>query len=415
MTVLALPDFHLDPPNAPPSAPRGRVLAIDVVRGLLICVITIGHGHILLNDSESSRWLSLLISKVTNLGTPGFTFISGMLLGYFERTQFEFQSIRRKYFVRGLQLLTLAHLLIALGTYPLREETSFSEVYLRYWYITDTLAMLFMVLPARVPRWGMRFRIVIGIAALLLWKLFALLPSFSSPFLLIIKELFFGFSPFGNRLLGDTYPMIPLAGLFMIGTVLGNSFARSFVGGNLDSFVRAVQRSIAPLMLLSGFLIGLWAFGKLYSESVFGRALKIVFYPEKLSSLLPFYIGLLLLILIYFIRKIEIQKQVGRVEKAFALFGKTSLFTYVAQYFLVQTIPSLIGWRNQMNAVEMTLYVGGTIMILFYLARVYNNAFLKRWKRANKSERRPSETKTGDAFPSGSMAPELLDLKKDLW
>jgi uncharacterized membrane protein len=224
MTVLALPDSpHQELLPAPTSAPRRRVDAIDVARGLLMCVITVGHGLILLNDSESNKWLGLLITKAANLGTPGFTMISGLLLGYFESTYSHFQRIRWKYFIRGIQLLTLAHLLISLATYPLRQETSLIEVYLRYWYITDALAVLFMLLPTLVPQLDRHARIVLGITCLLSWKLFSFFPSISSPILLVIKEITFGVSLRDDPLLGDTYPIVPLAGLFMIGTVLGNS------------------------------------------------------------------------------------------------------------------------------------------------------------------------------------------------
>ncbi len=414
MAILASPSSDHDL-LSPASAQRSRVLAIDVVRGLLMCVIALGHGHILLDDSESNRWLSLLISKITNLGTPGFTLISGMLLGYFEWTHSDFQRIRRKYFIRGMQLLIFAHPLIGLATYPLRQETSFVEVYLRYWYITDTLAILFMVLPILVPRLDSRARMIIGMTCLLSWKLFSLLPPLSSSLLLLIKEFSFGVSQRGNHLLGDTYPIIPLAGLFMIGTVLGSTFARSLIGGTLDQFVGTLRRSSVPLLLLSGFLVGLWALGKLFSENAFGLVLKTLFYPEKLSSLLPFYIGFLFLILAYFIWKVEMRKDFGQMEKILALFGKTSLFTYVAQYFLVQAIPSLIGWRNQMNVIEMILYLGGTLMILFYLARVYNESFLKRWNSANKAGRLPAGITPEKIFSSPKVSPELLDLKKDLW
>lgn len=414
MAVLTLPDSsHQNLLHSPTSAPRSRVVAIDAVRGLLMCVITVGHSLILLNDSESNHWLNLFITKVTNLGTPGFTLISGMLLGYFEWTHSDFQRIQKKYFVRGIQLLTLAHLLIALATFPLRQESSFIEVYFRYWYITDTLAILFMALPTLVPRLNVRARIVIGITLLLSWKLFALIPSPSVPFLLVMKEFLIGVSSRGNHLLGDTYPIVPLAGLFSIGTVLGNRFAQSFIKKTLDEFVRTLRRSVMPLILFSGLLMGLWAFGKFFSGNVFGSSLRKIFYPEKLSSLLPFYIGALFLILAYFIRKIEIEGHFSRIGKAFALFGKTSLFTYVAQYFLVQTIPTLIGWRDQMNAAEMTLYLGGTFMILFYLARAYNDTILKSWRLLNKSKEPVSNIKK--TSPSTLNIPELLDLKRDVW
>lgn len=408
---------HRDRVSLSASTMRGRVLAIDVVRGLLICLITVGHSRILLSDSGLHRWLDLLIEKVTNLGTPAFTLVSGMLLGYFECTHADFRRIRRKYFRRGLQLFTFAHLLIAVATYPLRQETSFAEVYLRYWYITDTLALLFVTLPTLVPRLRPLVRISIGIACLLSWKLLLLYPSVSPPVLLLLKEFLFGVNLRGDHLLGDTYPIVPLAGLFLIGTTLGNAFARSLVRGTVDRFVRSLRRGIAPLLLLSGSFFGLWIWGKMNGGNVWGSALKLLFYPEKLASLLPFYFAIFLLILTRFLVRIELLGRFGTMEKVLALIGQNSLFAYVAQYFLVQTIPSLIGWRNHLTAVEMILYLGGTLMILFYLVCLYNNSALKQGKSGRKAKPTAGaeEIQPGGELVSLQITPELLDLKKDLW
>lgn len=417
MALLALPDSSPRTLVATsPSMPRGRVLAIDVTRGLLMCVITIGHAQILLNDSEANRWLGLLISKITNLGTPAFTCISGILLGYFECTYSDFRRIRRKYFTRAIQLLTIAHLLIAIGTYPLREEKTFAEAYLQYWYITDTLAILFMVLPTLLPRLNLSVRVGVGILFLLSWKVVSIFPESPSPVLLAVKEILFSVNAEGPHLFGDTYPLIPLAGLFMIGTVIGNGFGQSLVQETLERFVSRLRRSIVPLILLSGFFVGIWAWGKLHSGSLWGGYLRALFYPEKLYSLLPFYLAILFLIFSYFINKLEIDRKVGRGEKALALFGKNSLFTYVAQYFLVQTIPSLIGWRNRLNLVEMALYLGGAMMLLYYLVRFYNDAsFFKPWGTASETKQLPKIKKKEKEFDAPLDAPELLDLKKDLW
>ncbi|GEM_PF-6151381 len=399
---------------SPASAPRGRVLAIDVVRGLLMCLISVGHGNILLSDSEPNQWFALLISKVTNLGTPAFTCISGMLLGYFEYTHSDFRRIQRKYFIRGVQLITLAHLLITIGTYPLRQETSFVEAYLNYWYITDTLAILFMVLPTLVPRLYLPARLSIGIGCLLAWRVVSLFPAPASSVVLVLKELLFGVDAAGRHLLMDTYPLIPLAGLFMIGTVLGNSFGRCWVEGKLEGFVIRLQKKIVPFILLSGSLLGLWIWGKLHAERIWGEDLRILFYPEKLFSLLPFYLAILFALLAYFIIKIEVNGAFGRQEKFLALFGQNSLFAYVVQYFIIQTIPSLLGWRNQMNAVEMTFYLGGSMMLLFYLVRGYNDTFSKKWNpKKTKSVPHPINREKERIAPFD--LPELLDLKKDLW
>lgn len=391
---------------------KGRVRAIDVMRGLLICVITFGHAQILLNDSELTQRLDLVVSRITNLGTPAFTFISGMLLGYFEATAPDFGRIRRSYFKRALQLLFFAHFLIALGTYPLREEPTFGEAFLRYWYVTDTLALLFILVPLLRTKVREAGRLLIGIAALASWPLaFLLTPASGS--LLVVKEFLFGVNPRGNHLLGDTYPVVPLLGLFLIATVLGNRFGGAIRKGEAEAFVKKLKYGAPLLMILSFFMVGLWAWGKTHPAAAWSGWLRTLFYPEKLSSLLPFYLGVVFLMLAYYVRKIEVRGKFGRVERTFALFGKTSLFTYVAQYFVVQTLPSLIGWRGAMNLPEMLLYLSGAMIVLYFGADAYSR-FIKR----SRPERIKLPRVAGTLAVKTPSPLDDLDLPqphKDLW
>lgn len=55
------------------------------------------------------------------------------------------------------------------------------------------------------------------------------------------------------------------------------------------------------------------------------------------------------------------------------------------------------------------------MMILLYLARVYNSTFLKRGKTPSNAGQMP--TKTDSEIDSNSLldSPELLKLKRDIW
>ncbi|MBI3802677.1 MAG: acyltransferase family protein [Nitrospirae bacterium] len=424
MGSLNLPTL-LHRPAVPtsPTLPQRRIGAIDVVRGLLICLITLGHSHILLNDSEFNQRLVLILSKITNLGTPAFTFISGMLLGYFEATASDFRRIQQSYFKRALQLLLFAHLLIAAGTYPLRQESSFASAFLHYWYVTDTLAILFIVVPVLFVKVRPAGRLLIGIACLSLWKLalffligfapIAFAPTGFAP-LLLVREFLFGVNFQGNHLLSDTYPMVPLFGLFLTATVLGNRFGQAVRGGRTEGFVKELKKRIAPLLLLSFLMVGLWAWGKRHPESPLSGILRMVFYPEKLSALLPFYIAIFFLILAYYIQKIEVQGKFGPMERLFALFGRISLFTYVAQYFVVQTFPSLLGWRNSMNLPELLLYLFGAMLLLYAAASVYSR-FLKRSRRTDETHAIRVERSLSAKKVSPLYASDLPQPRRDLW
>jgi hypothetical protein len=70
-------------------------------------------------------------------------------------------------------------------------------------------------------------------------------------------------------------------------------------------------------------------------------------------------------------------------------------------------------WRSSPNLIAGIFCFGGTIMVLFYLVRVYSNFFPKQWKPTSKTSRKSGKTEID--FTSPFNSPELLELKKDLW
>ena len=361
-----------------------RVKFIDVLRGLLMCLIVVGHGLIVLDDSKGSLWFKAGMIRLVNLGTPGFTAVSGMLFGFFEATRADMKAIRRKYFKRGIQLLVAAHFLIAFAVYyPLRKGESFLGAYLSYWYITDTLAVLFIVFPPLIKDIPPFYRLAAGIFLLAVWRWIHFTSWPDSTVLSVSKDFLFGVNDEGRHLLADAYPIVPLLGLFLIGTTLGGHFALALKAGALERFLARIRRLILSLAALSAGLVGIWAFNKLNVGGLGNAYLKMIFFPDKLYSLLPLYLALFLSLALFFIRRIEIRKNFKRPEQILSLFGRTSLFTYVMQYFLVQTFPHFAGWQGALNIPQTLLFITISMTLLFVLSYYYDG-FLKSKNRRNR-------------------------------
>jgi uncharacterized membrane protein len=355
---------------------KKRVLSIDVMRGFLMVLIMAGHGLILLDDSPASQGFKIVMTRLVNLATPAFTLVSGMLFGYFEITRRDIGAIKRQYFKRGLQLLTVAHLFIAIGLFPLRKGMPFLEAYFSYWYITDTLGLLFISVPFLITKRTPGLRLGIGIALLAFSRLFFILLPAQSNVGLIFKEFLFGVDSTGVHLLSDVYPLIPLSGLFLLGTVVGNRFARSMTEKKASAFIRSSRRLVVPLIGLSFLLIVLWGVAKFHLFGIEGSFIRTLFFPDKLYSLLPFYIALFFLLAIFYIDRLEIRERVGPVDRLFLLFGRTSLFTYVIHYFIVQTLPYFLGWQGALNIPLMVLYMILAIGVTSRLSSFYQTHFL---------------------------------------
>src|SRR5581483_1059524 len=184
---------------------------------------------------------------------------------------------------RGIQLLVAAHFLIAFAVYyPLRKGDSFLGSYLSYWYITDTLAVLFIVFPPLIKDIPSFYRLAAGIFLLAVWRWVHFSAWPDSTGLLIVKEFLFGVNENGKQALADAYPVVPLLGLFLIGTTLGSHFALALKAGALEGFLARTRRHILLLAALSAGLVGIWAFNKFDVGGLGNAYLKMVFFPDKL-------------------------------------------------------------------------------------------------------------------------------------
>ena len=72
------------------------------------------------------------------------------------------------------------------------------------------------------------------------------------------------------------------------------------------------------------------------------------------------------------------RSSIGRVERFFVHFGRTSLFTYVVQYYVVQTLPWLLRWRHRMRPWQIVVYLAVALPVM----NIASTA-LERYKSGN--------------------------------
>src|SRR5258706_4843768 len=137
-----------------------RIDAIDVTRGAMMIAIVWGH---VLAELEPGHKGALLLRLLLS-STIGFTTISGCLVGWFAIVKRDrFDRVIARYTVQAARLLLIVHPLLMAAIYGATGRLGDA---LRTTFITDTFAILFLVVVPIVPAVTARRRLVFGIALL---------------------------------------------------------------------------------------------------------------------------------------------------------------------------------------------------------------------------------------------------------
>jgi hypothetical protein len=301
-------------------------------------------------------------------GTVGFTTVSGMLIGYFAVARApDLARIHRRYRTQAIRLLLVAHPLIVLALVgPLARDAPAWDYGLRTLYITDVLALLFLAVVPRVHRAEPLVRLGLGVALIVVARLVWLTPVEPGP-LLFARDLLCGIGE-GERVLLSTYAVLPLAGFFLVGSFVGDRFARAEARGQLDQLGRRFVLAATGLVGLSLALGALWVAGKRGAPVLAAEPIRRLLYPDYHLSLYPAYLGLTLALVGLLVRR----RSVGPLQRFFLIFGKTSLFTFVVQYYVVQTLPWALGWEGALSTAELAVFLAAALGVLFAAATLWN-------------------------------------------
>jgi hypothetical protein len=253
--------------------------SLDVARGAAMSFVCLSHFAAAYLSTEinpslppSMQRVGAIAGTVSMIASPSFIAVSGIVVAYLYRTNpGGMSALRRKLIDRGLFLLVVGHVLLALPSY-IRMH---SLAPFRFEMITYAIAVLIIVGPSLVVWTSPKARLALGTSLLILSWIASYLLVPHNTLGLFITGYAFGV-PNDPTVLG--FPFVPWLGVYLLATVLGERLgadARSessrahnlllhvggaaMGGGAAITIARHVVRALAPTIehyhsVLFGFL-----------------------------------------------------------------------------------------------------------------------------------------------------------------
>ncbi|MFZ5891861.1 MAG: heparan-alpha-glucosaminide N-acetyltransferase domain-containing protein [Myxococcota bacterium] len=367
------PGFAADDHLVLSRALGDRVQAIDVARGFAMSLVFFSHfsrhyyyvvGAVELH--EALRWL-------TRVSTPAFVLLSGMMLGLLRHERrADFSNTRDKLIDRGLFLLIVCHPLIALAEIPvaLGAGQPWYEPLIHQVFITDTIAIALILGALVAQRCGLRDRALLGASILVLhWLCEVVSAPSGHSLLLALREVLSG--RLSEPALAYGFPILPWFAVYLLGSGLGESFARWRERGNPSKQSAIALRfglaSIAFVVLLKATLQPLKAVQSGAPDWIH-RVLRLGSVAEKLPPSVAFvaFYGGVALIGISSCMAAEVVdhsrgRSLGTVRRWTVLVGRNSLVAFVLQFYVYYTLVYLLPkpplWTSP-------AYFAGTFLLL---------------------------------------------------
>jgi uncharacterized membrane protein len=363
-----------------PSADNRRIVAVDAARGAVMLFSCLAHFAWWIRPGFPVQ--SDMLAAIGMVATPSFLLISGAMVGMLcARSATRGADLKSQFFNRGLFLLTVGHLLIALAEAHLNGGllrtmpgvTSVDEIGL------CTLILAFFVpqiANAEVCR-RLAIAAILVLGATWLVNLYWLPQTNTGR---AIEAAIIG-GEVGSRAFAIHAPVIQHVAIYLLGLPVGHFFAQA-VAGQMP--VRLIARKFASGgALLAGAALTLHGARSLFDLLVPGReaavdaTLRITQKIPPSPVYLLFYGGCgLLVIAAMFSASGSRRRESQAVLSFFAVIGRASLIVFVAQYFLFWTLPDLIAVHPSRWAF---LFFIATVLLLRLLSGFWSRARGNRW------------------------------------
>lgn len=359
-----------------------RIHSLDVTRGLAMVLAILQHSYLSANSalfSDSSKWF---IWTTTNFAPIAFVAVSGAASSYTLFLRPCWHREFRRNVVRAFLLLTLAHFLINLLSYPwvrnqwllLGSDLPLFQHLLLGFPITDTIAVCLIVSPVLVSctGYGLRATLIAVLIAVTV-GIDGLAAPDSAPSLFLREALFGGVGDFRGS--GEPkvfwWPLIPWLGVFLSGSFFGEVLAR-FVQGKLDANTLTtllVRWSIALGLLCIVLSIG-YKFLKAQYLLDWGPEIFRAMYPTRITTLLPGYLAVLALVIAFVTYMVDVRGHFDQILWLLSVFGRTSLFAFSIQFLFVESMPAVLGFTGSLG------FIGFALLFIFGLISVWMLSYL---------------------------------------
>lgn len=362
--------------------PQNRYLWIDSLRGAAMVLVLLQHSYLSVNRSLIPHALDLFIWGITFGAAAAFVSISGVMFSYFLYISPQWRSVYRHYATRAAFLILLVHPVINLMSCFFRmagkgcagTNISLLKFILLDFPITDTIGVCMLLAPVFIVQIGTIKRITAIVTMLILTVLIRAFVVSASPELLMLKEALFGS-------LGDPklfwVSLVPWFSIFLTGSFLGQAMALLKQGAlSISALIHRMKWVGLILIFLSLILTVGYKILKMMLGDM-SPQLFIAIYPGQTTTLLPGYLGVITLLLAIIIYRIEILKKYDRFVWFLTIMGRTSLFCYVVQFAVVESIPALFGYKGILGFSGFLIFFVMGLIIMNYISYAYGR--LRGW------------------------------------
>jgi len=352
-----------------------RIREIDAGRGVAMFFVCLSHFCEYYLTSNGKLSMLHNIWKITMLASPTFMIISGITLGYlFSVNKNHFHEIKRKYLDRGLFLITIAHLLIMISWIPMIKEFHGNMMIV---FITDTIGICLILGSILISKIRPLMRIILG--SLLFFFAWSVANShilISKYFNIVIEILC---STTKNSNFFDNFPIMQWFGFYLVGTAIGEQVGNFHLSGQQNLIRSYLMKTGIVFIGVAISLVVAMKFVRHYGligsvdtiQALFNFSQKN---PPALIYLLSYGgIGLILLSALNFL--IE-YKYLLPIINLFEIVGKTSLVTFILQYFMYFT---LIVWLRPPYSPLWPLLYLGTVVIIFIVVLFWHKKRLNKY------------------------------------
>lgn len=340
-------------------------------------LVILQHSYLSADMKAFPHLLDMLLWGVTGLAAVAFMSISGMMYSYFLFSRADGHVVYRRYVRRALFLILAAHPAINLLSYPFRavghggvpgSYSFLSSLFLDF-PITDTIGACILVAPVFILCLGPPARAV-TIAVMLLLTVVA--RAFWVPFdgqILILKEAIFGGLGLPRYF---WFPLVPWLAIFLTGSFVGQALARVRQGAlEASTLIHRMNRAGLGLAFLGLFLTACYKLLKISFGGACGPNVFLAAYPAQTTTLLPGYLAVLLWVFASMMQRTDVSGRYDRLMWLLSISGRTSLFTYVVQFAVVESAPALLGLKGTLGISGfLALFAIGQI-IMWFLAHAY--------------------------------------------
>ena len=311
--------------------------------------------------------LPAALVTVAYIASPTFLLISGLVPGLlWRRNPGSFPRLRRQLIDKGLFLLTVGHVLVALAHIA---RWNAAEAF-RFVYITDVIGLCIIAGPYLLTRVRCRARLCAGLCAIgLSWWMIglradgALLPT-------AVGTLLWG-GDGRSGISGLGFPPLPWFGFYLIAQCLGEWIGQQLQEGSVRELLPRLRRMAFGAMSVAASAKLLVLFAKYTLGVEIHPLLRSITLPTGKFPPSPGYLlfyGGAGLLLLYALAECAERGWFARVRGQLTKVGRTALFVFVAQYYVYFNL--LILARPEADW-AWPIYFAASLVMLYVLSSLW--------------------------------------------